>query len=292
MMKPGISSERRFSEIEGIRTAYYRHGKGARVVLLHGGAPGACSDLNWFRTFHFLAGSGYDVVAYDQPGFGHSAAPKDHSIEFRYQHAVAFLDSLEPGPINLIGNSIGGLLAVLLSLRRGALKNVEVSSLMLAAPFPHFELSKALQEERSKHRGRLSGVEQTFESIQALCKNTFYDPSFANEDLVRFRLGMLQGDNWLAHKERAKVGSSFNMDSIKGLTVEVPTFVLWGRNDQSVQVEVGIEAMGHLPKAQFLFLPNCAHWPQIEQAEAFNDAAIEFLRRMGSKQSASKGRGK
>jgi pimeloyl-ACP methyl ester carboxylesterase len=286
-MKPGITSERSFAEVEGIRTAYYRGGRGPMIVLLHGGAPGACSDLNWFRTFDPLIKSGYEVVAYDQPGFGHSQSPKDHSIEFRYRHAYAFLRFLEVTTPVLIGNSIGGLLAVLLALRSQGVAGPKIDRLILAAPFPHFALSEKLQAERAQHRGRLSGIEQSQQSIRTLCLNTFYDPAYASDELVQFRLGMLEGENWAAHKERAKIGSTFDMESIKGRSLDVPALVIWGREDRSVQVDVGIEAMSHLDKARFLFLPNCAHWPQIEQAEPFNAAVIDFLRTMPGGNSTS-----
>ena len=74
-----IRSERKFADVLGVHTAFYRKGSGKSLVLLHGSSPGACSELNWFRNFDALAEMGFDVIAYDQPGFGYSSAPHDHA---------------------------------------------------------------------------------------------------------------------------------------------------------------------------------------------------------------------
>jgi 2-hydroxy-6-oxonona-2,4-dienedioate hydrolase len=276
-MAIGIDCARSFADIEGVRTCYYRRGRGPTLVLLHGGAPGACSDLNWFSNFNVLADAGFDVVAFDQPGFGHSAAPPDWTLEFRYRHAHAFLRSLKVKSLTLIGNSIGGLLCTLLAYRLKESADFRIEGLVLAAPFPHFEMGEAARAKYLGHRSRLAGVEANFASVQALCRNTFYRAAEATDDIVQLRLDMLQGDNWLAYRKRTEVGNTFDTDAIRGEPLNVPALVVWGLNDRSVPPEVGIQAIEHFTNAQFLFLPHCGHWAQTEQAPAFNRATLGFL---------------
>jgi 2-hydroxy-6-oxonona-2,4-dienedioate hydrolase len=279
-MAIGIECERSFADVEGIRTAYYRLGKGPKVVLIHGGAPGACSDLNWFRTFGALVEAGYEAIAFDQPGFGHSASPEDHSIDFRFRHANAFLKSITGGPVYLLGNSVGGLLSIMLAYRLDASSACQIKGMVVAAPFPHFEVSDQVRAKQAIHRTRLGGIEANFESIRALCLNTFFDPRFVTDELVSFRLSMLQGSNWQAYKQRALSGGNFDTADLRGRTMDLPALVIWGIDDRSVPVEVGIQAMDHFTNAQFLFLPHCSHWPQTEQAPAFNRALLGFLHSM------------
>lgn len=276
------------AEIEGVRTAWFRRGAGPAVVFLHGGAPGACSELNWFRNFGSLADAGYEAIAFDQPGFGRSATPEDASIEFRYRHAGSFLRFLGDRPLYLVGNSIGGLLATLLVLRLAG-EGVKIRGLVVAAPFPYFPVAGRTQAEQAAHRARLSGVEQSFESVLALCRRTFYDPSFASETLVRFRLSMLQDGNWRAFQARNQAGNAFDTAALEERTVDTPALVVWGIQDRSVPVEVGIEAMKRYVNAQFLFLPQCAHWPQTEQANAFNRALAGFLQEREHDEARQKG---
>jgi 2-hydroxy-6-oxonona-2,4-dienedioate hydrolase len=277
----GIDCERSFISIEGVRTCYYRRGHGPTVVLMHGGAPGACSDLNWFRNFDVLVNAGYDVVAFDQPGFGHSAAPPDWTLEFRYRHTLAFLQALGINSVSLIGNSIGGLLSILLAYRLKKGGGIRVEGLVLAAPFPQFEMSEEARRKYLTHRSRLAGVEANFASVQALCRNTFYNPDRATDEIVKLRLSMLEGDNWVAYRKRIEVGNAFDTAGIQGETLNVPAVVIWGLNDRSIPAEVGMQAMEHFTNAQFLFLPHCGHWPQTEQASAFNRTVLAFLETRG-----------
>jgi 2-hydroxy-6-oxonona-2,4-dienedioate hydrolase len=276
-MAIGIDCARSFADIEGVRTCYYRRGRGPTVVLLHGGAPGACSDLNWFCNFSVLADAGFDVVAFDQPGFGYSAAPPDWTLEFRYCHARAFLQSLKVKSFYLVGNSIGGLLSILLAYRLKHSAELKIEGLLLAAPFPQFEMSDAARTKYLTHRSRLAGVEANFASVQALCRNTFSHADQVTDDIVQLRLSMLQGDNWLAYRKRTEVGNAFDTGAIQGEALNIPALIVWGLDDRSIPPEVGIQAIDHFTNAQFLFFPHCGHWAQTEQAPAFNRAALGFL---------------
>ena len=278
----GLNTPRVFKDIAGIRTASYRktptgQGKPPTVLLLHGAAPGACSDLNWFRNMDVLAQAGYDVVTYDQPGYGHSAIPKDHSIEFRYRHAASFLESLDVESVHLIGNSVGGLLSTLLYHRSAQRNGPTIRSLVLAAPFPFFDAPASAETKLAQHRGRLSSIEPTFESIRALCLNTFNQADQVTDDIVELRLSMLQGERWAAHKARAGISREFDRASIREAVLDVPTLMIWGLQDRSLPCDIGVKAFDHFSNARFLFLPRCGHWPQTEQAEEFNRAVVEFL---------------
>jgi len=272
---------RQYADILGIRTAYYRSCARPRpgqpaIVLVHGGAPGASAELNWFRNFAVLAAAGYDVIAYDQPGFGYSSQPADHGIDFRYQHLVATLQALAPDAVHLAGNSIGGLLCSLYALRRPAAAP-RARSLILAAPFPYFDPPAAANDRLLAHRGRLGSIEPTFESIQALCMNTFNQPAQVTDDIVRLRLDMLAGERWNAYKARAGASREFERADVLGRQLDTPTLLVWGVQDRSLPCEIGIEAMQHLSRGQFVFLTQCGHWPQTEHADAFNRLALAFL---------------
>jgi 2-hydroxy-6-oxonona-2,4-dienedioate hydrolase len=272
--------ERGFIEVLGLRTAYYRKGEGPTVVLMHGSSPGACTELNWFRNFDALADAGFDVVGFDQAGFGYTDAPEDHGIEFRYRHAKAFLEQMGIRRAVLAGNSMGGLLAVLLHDRRDE-HAIDVAGLVLAAQFPHFEIPADIRTRMQQHMSRLSAVEPTPESVRTLTMNTLANHANLTPQLLQFRLAMLDR-TYEPHKARGKAGTAFDAQQVRSRPVDAPALVVWGIQDHSLPVEIGIEAMKHFSAAEFVFLPQCGHWPQTEHADHFNLLTADFVRRVNA----------
>jgi 2-hydroxy-6-oxonona-2,4-dienedioate hydrolase len=272
-----FQAERQYVDVLGVRTACYRKGRGRTLVLLHGSSPGASSELNWFRNFDALADAGFDVLAFDQPGFGYSGVPEDHGIEFRYRHAAALLQQLDIGRAVLVGNSMGGLLAVLLHARQQE-NGLQVDGLVLAAQFPHFEIPAEIQARMQQHVARLSGVEPTLQSVRALTGNTLADHSHLTDELLQLRLEMLER-TYDAHRARGRAGMGFDAQAVRAQPVAGPTLVVWGMDDHSLPVDIGVEAMKHFRDAEFVFLPHCGHWPQTEYAHHFNRLVAEFATR-------------
>src|SRR4051812_30247326 len=72
----------RFVTIDGLRLRYIEEGEGPAVVLLHGASLGSSADV-FIRNLTPLASAGFRAIAFDQPGFGLSDVPADHSAAFR-----------------------------------------------------------------------------------------------------------------------------------------------------------------------------------------------------------------
>ena len=277
-MTAAIRASLRHKDVLGLRTGYYHSpAPGPVLVLLHGSSPGACSELNWFRNFDTLAEAGHHVVAVDQPGFGATQASSDHSIEMRYRHARAFLVSMAfEAPVFLVGNSMGGLLAVLLA-HRVPREELPIDGLVLAAPYPHFEMGAELSDSFLVHRARLGALTPSFESVRKICLNTFYDARFVTDDVVSLRLRMIEGANWAPFQARAAMQDTFEAESVRTRRVAARTLVVWGLNDRSLPLGLGIQAIEHFEDATFTFLPRCGHWPQTEHHETFNRMLAQFV---------------
>lgn len=78
-----ITSKQECIEVDGVKTFFIKAGDGHPLLLIHGASPGASSLINWKLNIEPLAAAGFAVYAYDQPGFGYTANPSDHSIEYR-----------------------------------------------------------------------------------------------------------------------------------------------------------------------------------------------------------------
>ena len=113
-------------DVGGLPVCYLMAGEGPPLVLLH--ALGE-SALDWRWVLPALAHT-HRVYAVDLPGFGYSGKPSaEYSPAFFTSFVGAYLDALGLERTALVGNSLGGLVALHLALSDPA----RVSALGLAA---------------------------------------------------------------------------------------------------------------------------------------------------------------
>ena len=91
---------------------------GRTVVLLHGrNFPSSY----WEPTIKALTEAGYRVIAPDQIGFGKSSKPTfAYNFDDMARATIALIDSLHVDRFDLVGHSMGGMLAVRLARAYGA----------------------------------------------------------------------------------------------------------------------------------------------------------------------------
>ena len=106
---------------EDLRLAYMDQppmgpSNGRTVVLLHGrNFPSSY----WEPTIKALTEAGYRVVAPDQIGFGKSSKPTfAYHFDDMARATIALIDRLHVDRFDLLGHSMGGMLAVRLALRQ------------------------------------------------------------------------------------------------------------------------------------------------------------------------------
>ena len=104
-------------EVEGLRIHYLQAGaQGTPVVLLHGGGLDSAA-----LTYRFTIGplaKQHRVIAPDWPGFGESAAPTTAwGVDAYVRFLGRLLDALDLSHAGLVGISLGGAIALGLTLR-------------------------------------------------------------------------------------------------------------------------------------------------------------------------------
>ena len=82
------------------------------LLLLHGSGPGVTATANWRPVIPALS-QDRRVIAPDQLGFGGTATGEQRTYGRAAwtEHALALLDTLGTGPVDIIGNSMGGAVA-------------------------------------------------------------------------------------------------------------------------------------------------------------------------------------
>ena len=115
----------RYIDVAGHSTWIYDSGSGEpTIVILHGGLGNSDELLD---TIGPSIGENHRVVAFDRRGHGRTA---DTEAPFHYDdmvtETIAVLDQLIDGPAVLVGWSDGGIIALLLSMRRPDLVSRQV----------------------------------------------------------------------------------------------------------------------------------------------------------------------
>ncbi|MGH8959510.1 MAG: alpha/beta fold hydrolase [Acidimicrobiia bacterium] len=131
-------------------------GEGAPIVAVHGLGG---SHLNWVPAAPYLAKLGR-FLAFDLPGFGYTPPHRSYSINSHKEATVDFLRSLE-SEVLLIGNSMGGLIALLVAAERSDL----LSGLVLLAPASPPRLDDPRIDRAVAKRLLLQGVPLVGEAV-------------------------------------------------------------------------------------------------------------------------------
>ena len=102
--------------VDGVRWRVREEGSGPPLVLVHGFFS---SSYTWLKVFPYFS-SDFHVIAVDLPGFGYSDRPQgfDHSATGEAKALARFLEVYGISKAVVMGNSIGGAIAMLLAALR------------------------------------------------------------------------------------------------------------------------------------------------------------------------------
>jgi pimeloyl-ACP methyl ester carboxylesterase len=267
-----------------VETFYLEAGTGTPVVLLHGlGATNA----SMLPTLVDLAGD-YRVLAPDLPGFGDSDKPvRDYDPPFYARWLRAFLDAVGAERAILVGNSMGGRIAI----EMGLAAPERVERLVLFAPslaFRKFREATTLVRLLAAELAAmpmlvprpliLASIRMMFAKPERL-RDTWYDAAadeFARVfATARGRMAFFSAMRQI-YLEEAHGDHGF-WGRLGALTP--PALFLWGEMDQLVPWRFAPHVEKLLPDARSLVLRDCGHVPQFERPDVTHRLVREFLGR-------------
>ena len=284
-------------ERENLRLAYMDvaplgPSNGRTVVLLHGrNFPSSY----WEPTIKALSEAGYRVVAPDQIGFGKSSKPTfAYSFDTMTRATIALLDSLHVDRFDLVGHSMGGMLAVRLARAYGP----RIDHLVLYSPIGledyRFYVPPVTDEELSSHERELTadGYRKQLMANYALSL-----PSSAIEPFVQLREEIRQSgeyERWLK-----SFVNSYQMIYSQPVAHEIPlidrpTLFIMGANDHNapgrpfappeLRAKMGQNAAlaqtlaARMPNAKVKVFEGVGHLGHLEATQAFNETLLGFLK--------------
>ena len=236
---------------------YIDEGQGETLLLLHG-LFGALS--NWAGVINHFK-SNYRVIIPLMPI--HEMPIKEAGCEGLTEFIEGFIDFKGLDKFSLIGNSLGGHVALIYSLRHPE----KIQRLILTGSSGLFENSMGGSYPK---RGN-------YEYIKERVEYTFYDPKTASKELVD---EVFEITNSIPKVMRiiaiAKSAQRNNM--AKDIVhIKAPTLLIWGLNDTITPPEVGHEFNQLIPGSTLKFIDKCCHAPMMERPVEFNEILTEWL---------------
>ena len=284
-------------DVDGIRTRYYEAGSGPTLVLLHGGEIGSLYSLDgWSLNLPTLARD-FRVIALDRLGQGWTANPASevYRPQMMLDHTRRFLEILGIAGASIVGHSRGALIGTWLAQHHPDLvgRLVMVDSRSTAPEDPRYP--NDVFYEQLGHRQRLLAGEVTLETVGAEPAAQSYDhdnltPDFLDRMLAiarlpksaesRARVRVDRETRWLPEIYAIRAGV---LERIEHDGLDVPTLIVWGRDDESAPLPVGLTLFERIAArtadVEMHILNRAKHYCFRDQPQAFDAALRGFCLR-------------
>lgn len=263
---------------------YHEAGDGPPLLLLHGSGPGVTGWRNFRGNLPVFAAD-FRCLILEFPGFGVSDDFGGHPMVTAADAVVRFVDALGLDRVDIVGNSMGGGVALGYAsshperVRRVVTIGGVGRNLFSPGPGEGIRLLQEFTENPSRER-----------LIQWLY-SMVYDPALITEELIEERWTQATDPDTLASARRmyGKAAFAQMMQAMQSSDtpppwamlhrVTAPTLLTWGRDDRVSPLDMALIPMRTLPRGELHVFPNCGHWAMIEQKTAFESAVRAFLTR-------------
>jgi pimeloyl-ACP methyl ester carboxylesterase len=280
-------------EQQDVRMAYMdvqpQRPNGRAVLLLHGKN---FNGFYWKESIGFLQAAGYRVIVPDQVGWGFSDKPPVHySFHLLARNTKALLDSLGIRKVNVVGHSMGGMLATRFSL----LYPDAVEKLVLENPIG-IEDYKTFVPYRTPDEQFAQEIKASYGSLKQYQQSYYpqwkpeYEPYVAAQ-WAALQYPDLRTATWAS-------ALTYNMIYEQPVRYEfrnlhVPVLLIIGQSDRTVVGKALIDEKqrsryGNYPElgrwlqreikgSRLVELPGVGHIPHVQEPAAFQRALLPFL---------------
>jgi pimeloyl-ACP methyl ester carboxylesterase len=237
------------------------------ILLLHG--LGSNGDA-FQPQIQPLARAGYRVITPDMRGFGKSGYPEKLSIQSIAEDTAALIKNQTSSPVDLLGISMGGTVALQLALDSPKL----VNTLVLVNTFGRLRPSKPGVWFYLILRLILVHTIGIQTQAKTVSQRIFPHPDQA--ELRKLLEEQIHMSNPKAY--RASMRAMGRFDVIGQLSqIKQPTLVISGEEDTTVLVVNQQILADAIPRARRIAIANGGHAVSIDQADAFNAVLLGFL---------------
>lgn len=255
----------------GLDIHYHDAGSGAPVVFIHGSGPGASGYSNFKLNYPHFAEQGCRTIVPDLPGYGLSSKPEDvnYVLDFFVDTLHAFLSDLGIERCALVGNSLGGAIAIKYALDHPQ----QVSKLILMAPGGLEERDVYFQMRGIQDMmASFSGGAIDAEGMRHLLSLLLFDDTLIDDALLAERVGVCS-------LQPRCVLETMRVPNMTDRLAEIacPVLGFWGINDLFCPASGAMKVVANAPDARFVVVNQCGHWVMVEHRQMFDRTCLEFL---------------
>lgn len=277
-LPPGVTrwvDSGQYAEIDGLKVHYLVQGAGDPIVLIHGLGGWIYS---WRGNIEALA-QNHRVYALDLPGFGLSEKPADwdYSLAHQAQFVNDFMEYFGIGRATVIGNSMGGGIALELAARYPE----RVTRLVLIDSVAYVEVWIPYWAEQLSYTPVGAAFARFFmphfSALKKIIQGLYADPvrvtdevtwgyyyPFTTPGVPKASLAMTRTLRFTVERSRLQ-------------RIQQPALLIWGAHDRLVPLSQGERLASDLPNATLAVLADAGHVANEEQPQEVNGLILDFL---------------
>jgi 2-hydroxy-6-oxonona-2,4-dienedioate hydrolase len=243
--------------IDQVKQCCIEEGQGEPIILLYGLFGSA---RNFDPLIQHLR-QNYRVIVPLFPFYENGISVSIFSLT-QFLHELT--EALQLDRFHLLGNSMGGHIALLYTLKYPE----KVKSLILSGSSGLFENGMGDSFPRRKD----------YDYIRRKAELTFYDPATASKELVDDIYETVNSRKVLQILSLAKSTIRNNLEKeLSG--IQSACCLIWGRNDTITPPHVATDFQRLIPHSQLFWIDQCGHVPMLETPEKFNAILDLFLKK-------------
>jgi pimeloyl-ACP methyl ester carboxylesterase len=255
------------------------YGAGDPILCLHG------LGANIYSWRHFIApfSQHNKLILVDFKGCGRSPKPLDthYSIEEKVEDIYKLILEENLTNLTLVGNSLGGAIAMLVAIRLGKQQPDRVAKLVLIdSAVDKGSLPPHLKLVRSPLGTPIIYLAPSKLAALMTLRMCYYDRKKITKEQVNayaVPLANRGGRHALLHTVRQCIPANADELIAQIATIKVPTIILWGREDKVIPLKVGQLLHKLLPNSTLEVIEHCGHIPQEEKPDETISLISRFL---------------
>jgi abhydrolase domain-containing protein 6 len=260
--------------VDGVTFSIAEGGSGSPLLLLHGFSA---SKETWYGFARHLVGA-HRVIIPDLAPFGAGTSEGlSNTVSAQVKRVDALLEALDVTRAHVVGNSMGGYIGALLAVRHPE----RVATLTL------IDSAGVDMPRPSAGARRLEKGENLFMIDDAEDADAFFDmifvkkppitPSIRADFVATERARRVELQRWFEELR----GDYVPLEPLLG-DVRAPTLVVWGREDQVLDVSMAEVFANGVPDVRVHILPNVGHCPQMEEPSLVAGLVRDFAAAQGA----------